>query len=372
MTLNEQQSQAAYADLDQHILIIAGAGTGKTRTLVERYRYLLKNGISKREILVTTYTKKAKKEVEERISEDIEIKERRYLEIYTNHQFCRNIIASYEDFEELPDIVEENLVRKFSKEEYPNLDIIKTACYVLEKNNHLQENHLKIYKYLLFDEYQDIDPYTYQILTKFLNLGGKIVVVGDPNQSIYEFRGTVPKPFEDFAKDFSHFLIKMNLNYRSTPDIIKFANKLISHNHQGQFKNFLIPFSTSEEKVEMVFAKSKTEMDEFLVEKLKEIQREKPQDTIAILFRTNQTSKDLKRLLEKKEIYVNDIEIEDLKDRIMEINLPEHLKELFFSLFSICMRSEIIKESVRECLEILDKSEILQGYRIKQPKDINF
>ncbi|KMZ96203.1 hypothetical protein PVNG_02341 [Plasmodium vivax North Korean] len=93
--LNEQQEQAVEFSLDKDILIIAGAGTGKTKTLVERYKHLIESGIAKQDILVTTFTRQAKREIEERISEDMVEREKREIEVYTNHQFCRNIILDY-------------------------------------------------------------------------------------------------------------------------------------------------------------------------------------------------------------------------------------------------------------------------------------
>ncbi|KMZ96202.1 hypothetical protein PVNG_02340 [Plasmodium vivax North Korean] len=166
-------------------------------------------------------------------------------------------------------------------------DIPREAYRLLKFHISARRKHLQRYKYLLFDEFQDIDPYLYEILKMFSEIQGKLFVVGDPNQSIYEFRGSMPIPFINLQRSLNPKVLKMSLNYRSSPEVIEFANNLISHNNQGDFQNNLTSMQGPEGPVEFIHKEKSSELDDFIVSKLREIQEKALDETVAVLFRSN-------------------------------------------------------------------------------------
>ncbi|KMZ96197.1 hypothetical protein PVNG_02335 [Plasmodium vivax North Korean] len=306
--LNKEQLKAVQASLDKNVLITAGAGTGKTKTLVERYKYLIQNNIDKEKILVTTFT-----------------------------GYARNVI-------------EERLLEEFLRTDF----LPKKVCSILEDNEFLRKKYLLQYEYILFDEFQDIDIHLYKILRIFVRLGGKVFVVGDPNQSIYEFRSSMKDPFEKFRVDFIPFnSVELNLNYRSTEDIIRYANNLISHNYSEILKNPLISNLGPGEEVEVIHRDNKYELEEFILPRLK-------------------VASKLKAKLVEQGFYKNTGNLNSLREKIREINIPVVLIELFFSLLKILCRKKIEKLSIIECLDVIDKDDVLDRYKLRKIKTETF
>ncbi len=292
--LNDQQMKAV-----QHVagplFVIAGAGTGKTRTLTTRVAYLIeKAGIAPDSILAVTFTNKAAREMKDRII-DMVGPYASSVWIYTFHAFGVQVLRR--DIEVLGmgytkdfNIIDEDDAKAFVRDAIKglNLDskhyrvndlrnkisdfkhlgierfddhfeknVYLTYQKVLLENNLLdfddlqiltyrlfseKESVLKFYQdkfnYVLVDEFQDTDHIQYQIIKLLAGKHKNLFVVGDPDQSIYAFRGANYENANHFRRDFGGEQV-LDLNYRSTAEILKYANKLITHNQNRPFKKNL-------------------------------------------------------------------------------------------------------------------------------------
>lgn len=250
MTLNKQQQQAVSSD-KPYILCIAGAGTGKTRTLTNRIQRLIADGIQPKDIVAITFTKKAATEMKQRVS---------YPGIFidTFHAWCLSLLRTYghllgwngevlqvideEDQKNIIDGIKKNLGLKKSKNcannaaqfsiltgEYRSFcmsqDIIDYDMLQTETLKLLQEHDTGILiHHLLVDEFQDTDPVQYAILCEII--ARNIFIVGDDSQSIYSFRGACPQNIRKFQHDFNPELIILEQNYRSGQHILEYANRI--------------------------------------------------------------------------------------------------------------------------------------------------
>lgn len=298
--LNPQQKKAA-THISGPLFVVAGAGTGKTRTLTTRIAYLIEElGVAPDSILAVTFTNKAAREMKERIVE-MAGPYATNTWIYTFHAFGVKVLRR--DIEHLKmgytvnfNIIDEDdakaMVRKIIKDlnldtksykanairhkislfKHLNIDYFDDANerLVLEKythelitNNLLDFDDLQILTYKLFDEhqhileyyqnkfnfilvdeFQDTDHLQYKMMKLLAGKQKNLFVVGDPDQSIYAFRGANYDNAKFFLNDFknedgSKAEIVLDLNYRSTKEILKFANKLITSNKNRPFSKSL-------------------------------------------------------------------------------------------------------------------------------------
>ncbi|HEY5805938.1 MAG TPA: ATP-dependent helicase [Candidatus Saccharimonadales bacterium] len=263
--LNNEQRKAAEAG-DGPVLIVAGPGTGKTKTLTARIAGLIHTGRARPEqILALTFTKKAAEEMQKRVGVLAPGGEPR---IATFHALCNELLGSGASFVgeaeraqiikslprpkalkdvgarelgliisraknspqiEDPDIAK--LVRAYNKAlASQNLrdfdDLLLGAYELLKENEEAREIAQKRYRYVLVDEFQDTNHLQYAIL-KMLMGHDNIFVIGDPNQSIYGFRGAGSGIFDEFKTDFpDHTEITLTINYRSVPQIVQLSNAL--------------------------------------------------------------------------------------------------------------------------------------------------
>lgn len=316
--LNEEQQQAVKYT-DGPLLIVAGAGTGKTTVITEKIAFLLEQKLAKpEEILALTFTEKAAAEMQERIDDAIEIG---YvdLQVSTFHSFCQRIIESYgmdiglsNQFKLLTStsawlLVQKNF-QKFKLEYYRPLgnpyrhihellghfskckdELISPDDYLkyaeesavgdnmaIEEKNRLKEiaeayhiynqilrdaasldfgdliyfaNKLFIqrpnilkkyqqkYKYILVDEFQDVNWAQYNLIKLLSSDKSQLTVVGDDDQSIYAFRGASVSNILSFKSDFlSTKEIVLNQNYRSNQDILDIAYKSIQNNNPDRLE----------------------------------------------------------------------------------------------------------------------------------------
>ncbi|MCL2065939.1 MAG: UvrD-helicase domain-containing protein [Treponema sp.] len=285
--LNPPQQQAVCA-IDGPVLILAGAGSGKTRVITYRIAHMLKKGIPQSAILALTFTNKAAREMETRVKELTE-KKLQSLTVSTFHAFGLKIIR--EEAESLGyrknfSIYDETDKRALIKESlrecrmssqkvdlyavsqlfsgiktglvkwkdaagsdlkpvydeyqqglkvYNAVDFDDLLCIPLkffEKNSDALEKYRRRYRYIMVDEFQDTSLIQYKLLR--LLAGGEnanLCVVGDDDQSIYSWRGANYENLLMFEKDFPGAVeIKLEQNYRSTTTILEAANGVISHN----------------------------------------------------------------------------------------------------------------------------------------------
>ncbi|MHB1664411.1 MAG: UvrD-helicase domain-containing protein [bacterium] len=246
--LSKIQNIAA-SEINNPVLIIAGAGSGKTKVIVNKFLYLL-NYISPYEILVLTFTNNAVNEIKNRIFKTLNLNDDEFiiknnLKIYTYHSFFYSIIKiyyKYLGFQNVPEIFAQNNYKNntFFSENYEwppyfnNTDGIKSFDDILKYVLKLFENDdilieiSKRYKYILIDEYQDLNMLS-DIIIKKIDYGrGNITYAGDDDQSIYRFNGgdsTNLLSFDLFYPSGKIFLLQSN--YRSNETIINFSNNII-------------------------------------------------------------------------------------------------------------------------------------------------
>ncbi|MFW5444553.1 MAG: DNA helicase Rep [Methylococcaceae bacterium] len=291
--LNTQQ-QLAVETIDHPLLVLAGAGSGKTRVITEKIAYLVQQGTPARHIAALTFTNKAAREMKDRVTKLLDSQQSRGLRVSTFHSLGLDILRKehkalgykstltlFDDQDKL------TLLRNLIAHSSTNCDIDAVEIYNKQigdwKNAFVtpdraistatEENHdiallytdfnrnLKAYnavdfddlillpvllfqqhpeilqkwqnkiRYLLVDEYQDTNITQYQLVRLLAGNLGRFTVVGDDDQSIYAWRGAQPENLAQLEKDYSRLkVVKLEQNYRSAGRILKVANQLISNN----------------------------------------------------------------------------------------------------------------------------------------------
>lgn len=361
--LNERQKEAVITT-EGPVLVIAGAGSGKTKVLTTRIAYLIENKkVNSENILAITFTNKAAKEMKDRVSNILKRDVRR-MHISTFHSFgveilreygylvnidknftildsddslkvikiiiddmnlnktistkhVKEVISSYKNKLVLPEEAEKNtytfeekqivdIYEKYNKKLYNSNsvdfdDLLLIPYLILDKYNAVLEDFQEKYKYILIDEYQDTNDAQY-FLVKMLSAKYKnLFVVGDSDQSIYSFRGAHYKNILNFTKDFPNAkVIKLEQNYRSTNNILSIANNVIKNNIERSHKDLWSSLGDGEK---VKFNQLNTEEDEvnYVISEIKKISNQYDYDDIAIIYRTNAQS----RLFEQ--LFINNV-----------------------------------------------------------------
>ncbi len=287
--LNRQQKEAV-EHFGSPLLVLAGAGSGKTRVITTKIAWLIKEkGIRANRILAITFTKKAAREMQERVERLLSVKPKW---ISTFHSFCVRVLrenitalegnydknfAIYDEHDSIKvikDILREggmdikhadaakgvlskakqdyrsDIVDYIGSLPYPMSGFAPVAAHYLvemEKSNALDYDDIiylavdlfskkpdirrhwqERFDYILVDEYQDTNKIQYLLINLLVSERGDICVVGDPQQCIYTWRGAHPLNILNFTKDFSAAEKKLEKNYRSTQAILDVANKVIA------------------------------------------------------------------------------------------------------------------------------------------------
>ena len=291
--LNPQQ-QEAVKTIDHPLLVLAGAGSGKTRVITEKIAYLVQQGTPARNIAALTFTNKAAREMKERVSKLLDDKQSRGLRVSTFHSLgldilrkehktlgykagltlfddqdkltlLRNLIAhSSLDYDidavdlynkQIGDwknafITPERAISTTTDDSHliallyadftRNLkaynaldfdDLILLPVLLFQQHPDILEKWQNKIRYLLVDEYQDTNITQYELVRLLAGNLGRFTVVGDDDQSIYAWRGAQPENLAQLEKDYSRLqVIKLEQNYRSAGRILKVANHLIANN----------------------------------------------------------------------------------------------------------------------------------------------
>ena len=289
--LNERQSQAAEA-INGPVIVFAGAGSGKTRTLTYRILNMIVNHhINPFNILAITFTNKATNVMKERLASYIDV-DISNLTISTFHSLCAMILRREITFlgynrdfvildeEEQIKVIDEvlkDLGYDKKRDKYYQKIINYNKCFMAKPADALEEEVfdkyeekmkelnmldfedllLKVYeifatseeilfkyqqrfKYILVDEFQDTNLVQYKIVKMLAITNRNLFVVGDDDQSIYSFRGTNYENMNLFKEDFpEHQLFTLNENYRSTQTILDMANRLIKNNKNREPKEMV-------------------------------------------------------------------------------------------------------------------------------------
>ena len=357
--LNQPQLEAVTLP-HQSALILAGAGSGKTRVLTTRIAWLIQTGqVSPHGLLGVTFTNKAAKEMLTRISAMLPINTRG-MWVGTFHGLCNRMLRTHYREAGLPQLFQIldsqdqlALIKRLLKqmniddERYPPrqvqwfinaakdegkrakdvdvhdefsrrtteiyaaydaqcqregvvdfAELLLRSWEMLTRNDPLREHYRNRFKHLLVDEFQDTNRLQYQWLKQLCSAESCMFAVGDDDQSIYGFRGATTENMRHFERDFAvEKVIKLEQNYRSHGNILDAANALIGHNERRLGKNLW----TSEGKGEPLRVyEAATDLEEaaFIVEEVKALRNDGVRlGDIAVLYRSNAQSRVIEHAL---------------------------------------------------------------------------
>lgn len=406
--LNDAQ-RLAVTSTEGYVRVIAGAGSGKTRALSQRFAYLVDCvGVLPAHILCVTFTNKSANEMRRRIRGLTGDNDTGYIDTF--HSFCVSVLQEdsnavsypksflvldnsdidsmlkiiYEErgltlrhmtFSKARDMIEirktlrdpeyyldviampvERLQQKYlAAEETDDIifygylyqakkcfgldynDLIKFTLYIFEQYADIRLKWQQRLEYIMIDEFQDIDPLQYRLMEALCAYHNNLFIVGDPDQTIYTWRGANVKYLLEFDKAFPNVkTVMMMQNYRSTPQILAAANSLIGNNKQRIQKD-LIP--TLPDGVPVVYHHAKTAKDEadWIAEQIGMLREAGAAlSDVTILYRAHYISRSIEEALRKAQLpytiysgtpFFGRMEI---KDALSYLRLAVHQDDLSF------------------------------------------
>jgi DNA helicase-2/ATP-dependent DNA helicase PcrA len=362
MKLNTQQ-EAAANHRDGPCLVIAVPGSGKTRLLVERVGRLIDSGVPANGIVCVTFTNKTAQEMKERVCKRLNVHNPKCF-VGTFHRLCLLLLKKFgerlgysdkftiidsDDQKDMVSSISRQLNKKLEKNEIPivvkavndfrenqwsrsQLDdalqnnddwihiadeyidrlrkdncvdfsgMLSESIRLLKEHKDVLERVQNSFKYLQVDEIQDTNYAQFILINLFIGKWKNILMVGDISQSIYKFRGARYQNILDFLKQYPDCVrIELPLNYRSTPQIVACADKLIKNNSSHLAEKFE-SVNPSGEDVRCLQFNNQFEEADFVarhVEKLKRDGGWNPSD-IAVLYRMNSMSEPIERAMAGK------------------------------------------------------------------------
>jgi len=353
--LNTAQQAAVSAPSDAHLLILAGAGSGKTRVLVHRIAWLLQaEGVQPWSIMAVTFTNKASREIRARLdtmlgapvggiwvgtfhglanrllrahwqdaglaqhfqildSDDQQrlikrlLKEQRIdearfpprqIQSFINHQKDEGLrpqhLPSTGDFtqDKLLEIYREYETARLRAGALDFADLLLCALELLRDRPDILEHYRRRFAHILVDEFQDTNAIQYAWLRLLAGAGNRLFAVGDDDQSIYGWRGARVENIQSFQKDFPDTrIIRLEQNYRSTGTILAAANALIANNPSRLGKRLWTEGGDGE-PIRLYSAFNEKDEAVFVVERIRRAVREgNRRDACAILYRTTAQSR---------------------------------------------------------------------------------
>ena len=363
--LNDKQREAAMYT-EGALLILAGAGSGKTSTMTRRIAYLVdEKGVSPYNILSVTFTNKAAREMEERVEEILGSNSRMW--IMTFHAAClrmlrmdgdrlgytnsfavydpvdqksivKNLLKEYEIDEKkfTPNSILSNISKAKEQEIGPREfeenagdfrdetvakvyrgyerilsrnnamdfdDLILNAVRLLKENPDVLEKYQERFRYIMVDEYQDTNQLQYKLISLLAKKYGNICVVGDDDQCIYQWRGADIRNILNFEKEFPKAkVVKLEQNYRSTANILEAAHSVISNNKQRKRKKLWTDASQGE-KIQYHRLESDYREAGYIAQEIGYmVQQGENYRDFAILYRTNAQSRNFEDSLAQRRI----------------------------------------------------------------------
>ncbi len=340
MKLNEPQEKAVRTTKGR-VLILAGAGSGKTRVIVHRIAHLIENGVDPHHILGLTFTNKAAEEMRSRL--ELLSSMSKQVTLCTFHSFCMQVLRKEiehlgytRNFSLYDERDMHRLIQQLSREmlgiqgELPSLAPTKSALrdaencglnpkdgftkdlfirmkstlraynavsfdtlisltiQLFEEHPHILDQYQERFRYLMIDEYQDTNPAQLRLAELMSKKYGNLCVVGDDDQSIYGWRGAEVENILNFKAD---HVIKLEQNYRSSPLILEAANAVISHNQNRHGKNLWSALK-SEDPIEVFHAPTDAKEAEAVINRLIRLhQNGLKWHEMAILYRSNSLSR---------------------------------------------------------------------------------
>ncbi len=357
--LTDAQRQAV-THVSGPLLVLAGPGSGKTRVVTCRVAHLLREGIAAHNILALTFTNKAANEMRARLSE---LAAGQAVWMSTFHRFCSQLLRRYaplvglaenfriydseDSLKTLKAVVEElNLATKnytprqiaavishakselvahevfaqaarrpieqVTAEVYPAYqqrllesnavdfdDLLMHVAMLLTQNTELRSELDELYRYILVDEYQDTNLAQYTIVRALSIDHPNLAVTGDPDQSIYAWRGADINNILEFERDYPRVaVVRLEQNYRSTKRILRIADQLIANNVFRKEKS-LFTDNPEGQPVRLVRYEDGNEEAEDIARQISDAIRNdelRPRD-VAILFRTNALTRNFEHAL---------------------------------------------------------------------------
>lgn len=350
--------RAAASHVEGPLLILAGPGSGKTRVITHRLAYLLEQGIPARQLLALTFTNKAADEMKARLNV---LAPNQHVWMGTFHRFCARMLRQYSGHVGLtenytiydsddsskqlkltiddlridlthatPDAIasniswaKNNLIRPSEYQAKPGSpvgqlvsriypayqermlkanavdfdDLLFHFAVMLRDNPELRQELDARYRYIMVDEYQDTNFAQYAMIRSLSVDHPNLAVTGDPDQSIYGWRGANISNILDFERDYPNVrVVKLEQNYRSTKSILRVADALITHNVRRKKKEL---FTENDEGAPVRLMMYPTQRDEadHIVERIAHDIREgvrRPRD-FAIFYRMNALSRQIEQ-----------------------------------------------------------------------------
>ena len=359
-SLNHAQREAV-ANLDGPVMILAGAGTGKTRTVTCRIAHMLERKIPPAEILAVTFTNKAASEMRERIGGMVSKHAAEQMTVCTFHSLCVRLLRGGIDklgykknfsitaYSDQVGIMKQLLVRKGGTDEkikaetvlteisraknkgidvqdlsddffaqlavaYQNElraqnavdfdDLLVLAEQVLREHSDVREHFRKLYTRITVDEFQDTNSLQMRLLQQLVGPPYHVCVVGDDDQSIYGWRGAEVANILEFERFFPNpKIIRLEENYRSTQAVLHTANSLIKHN-AGRREKILRATRGGGENVRIVAMPGDDEEADFIADEMlgEKTAHGREWEDFAVLFRTNGQSRKLELALRDRKI----------------------------------------------------------------------
>ena len=387
--LNPQQQQAVQS-IEGPVMILAGPGSGKTRVVTHRVAYMIQQGVRPDQIIALTFTNKAAEELKTRIAKLVP---GNFIWTGTFHRFCSRLLRQYASLVGLEEtfsifdmddsgkvlanawdnasiddqFVTRNAVQnEISKAKnavilpdeyrarpgkpvgavvekvYPIYqrmllennavdfdDLLMWTAVLLQQNEELRRSLDMRFAYIMVDEYQDTNLAQYAIVRALSNNSPNLAVTGDPDQSIYGWRGANIQNILGFERDYPDVqVVRLEQNYRSTKAILSVADHLIAHNTQRKAKRLLTDNDQGDAVRLMVFP-SPQEEAEFIANEIAQAVSDgiwDPAD-IAIFYRANWLSRQLEHAFNRFGIpfqLVNGFEFyqrKEIKDLIAYLRL---------------------------------------------------
>ena len=361
--LNPEQYRAATHG-DGPMLILAGAGTGKTRVLTARIAWLVAQGVDPASILAVTFTNKAAKEMRERVAGSVNSEQAKLITLSTFHALCVRMLRKHahllgykENFSIFDESDQMGLMKKLAARIHdkenpldPNLarnviskaknfgigepdetgtalgslfskyqnelrslnamdfdDLLLKARELLRDHPEARADLRSRYRHILVDEFQDTNKLQLELVSLLAaDERPNICVVGDDDQSIYGWRGAEAANLLEFERHFpGPEVIKLEQNYRSTDVILSVANRLIKNNSRRRGKNLWSDSKEGEPVRILSAADDKTEA-EFIADEIQATgplsSKARPWTDFAILYRMNAQSRQFEEVLRERRI----------------------------------------------------------------------
>src|SRR5688500_12742928 len=362
-SLNPEQQQAVL-QTDGALLILAGAGSGKTRVIAHRIAHIVSTGLADPDrLLAVTFTNKAAEEMRTRV-ETLLGKDCRQMWISTFHALCARLLRReaphiglsrdfviYDSTDQLtvvkqamrqlgvddasvqPRLALSRISHAKNRMEGPEVftanaawnprdqqigtlygmylnalkdanaldfdDLLLKTVELVEKSEHVRDRYSEKFRFLMVDEYQDTNRPQYLLIQRLASRHRNLCVVGDPDQSIYKWRGADLRNILDFEHDFPEAkIVRLERNYRSTQVILDAASAVIAQNRNRKEKRL---YTDRAGGAKVLYYRAGDDIDEaeYIARASRDALQDDVENTVAILYRTNAQSRTLEDALRR-------------------------------------------------------------------------